>query len=137
MSVDVATADLYDEHGEALSCCRTQFHQYGGRARFQGVAVTLKGHEDNTLLKLIVSEPGHGKIIVIDGGGSLHCAMLGDKNAQTAADNGWEGFIVNGAIRDAARLATIDLGIKALGPTPRKSNKDGNCERDVPVAFGG
>ena len=97
----VATADLYDEYEESLGCCSTQFHQYGARTRFQGVAVTLKGHEDNALLKRVVNEPGHGKVIVIDGDGSLHCAMLGDKNAQLAADNGWEGFVVNGAVRDA------------------------------------
>ena len=133
----VATADLYDQYGESLGCCSTQFHQYGGRTRFQGVAVTLKGHEDNLLLKQLVGEPGHGKVIVIDGDGSLHCAMLGDKNAQRAADNGWEGFVVNGAVRDAARLMTIEIGVMALGTNPRKSDKNGRCHVNVPVAFGG
>jgi regulator of ribonuclease activity A len=132
-----ATADLYDQYGEALACCSTQLLRYGGRARFHGEVVTLKGHEDNALLKVIVSEPGHGKIIVIDGGGSLHSAMLGDKNARQAASNGWEGFVVHGAVRDVAQLASIDIGILALGTSPRKSNKDGKCDVNVPVAFGG
>ena len=136
-SMTDATADLYDEYGESLGCCSTQFHQYGGRTRFQGVVVTVQGHEDNALLKQVVNEPGHGRVIVIDGDGSLHCAMLGDKNAQRAADNGWEGFVVNGAVRDVARLETIGIGVKALGTSPRKSNKDGRGQINVPVAFGG
>lgn len=132
-----STADLYDEHSESLSICTTQFHQYGGRIRFQGTLVTFRGHEDNALLKSVVSEPGHGKVIVIDGDGSLHCAMLGDKAADIAARNGWEGFIINGAIRDAAMVAKIDIGVKALGTNPRKSGKEGRGQLDVPVTFGG
>ena len=131
------TADLYDQFGESLQCCTTQFHQYGGRRHFHGQAVTLQGHEDNTMLSRMVDEPGNGKVIVIDGGGSFHCAMLGDKNAQRAADNGWAGFVVNGVVRDVARLAGIDIGVKALGCSPRKSNKAGNCRINVSVTFGG
>lgn len=137
MSEFILTADLYDEHGESLRACVTQFHQYGGRARFRGAAVTFRGHEDNALLKEVVSQPGRGKVMIIDGDGSLHCAMLGDKMADMAARNGWEGFIINGAIRDAATMAEIDIGVKALGTNPRKSNKEGKGQLDVPVAFGG
>jgi regulator of ribonuclease activity A len=132
-----ATADLYDEHGESLASCDTQFRQFGGRTRFQGTIVTVRSHEDNVLLRQVVSEPGHGRVLVVDGDGSLHCALVGDQIAQLAVSNGWEGVVVHGAVRDTAVLATLDIGIKALGSNPRKSNKNGLGERDVPVAFGG
>ncbi|MFD3486557.1 ribonuclease E activity regulator RraA [Streptomyces sp. NPDC058665] len=131
------TADLYDEHGEELASCDTQFRQYGGRARFQGTVVTVRSHEDNALLKGVLAQPGHGRVAVVDAGGSLHCAMLGDRMAELAASNGWEGVIIHGAIRDAAAVARIDIGVKSLGTNPRKSRKDGVGEVDVPVAFGG
>jgi regulator of ribonuclease activity A len=137
MSDLTPTADLYDQHGEALASCDTQFRQYGGRLRLEGSVVTVRCHEDNALLKTIVSEPGQGKVVVVDGDGSVHCAMLGDKMAELALANGWEGVIINGAIRDAAALGLLDLGIKALGTNPRKSHKHGAGERDVVVSFGG
>jgi len=131
------TADLHDAHGPTLITCSTPFRQYGGRSRFHGEVVTVRSHEDNALLKEIVLEPGHGRVIVVDGDGSLHCAMLGDSMASTAAANGWEGLIINGAVRDSAALAQVDIGIKALGTNPRRSHKHGTGERDVPVAIGG
>ena len=108
MSEITPTADLYDKHGEALASCDTQFHQYGSRARFEGSIVTVRCHEDNALLKGIVSEPGEGKVVVVDGDGSVHCAMLGDKMAELALSNGWEGLVINGAIRDAAAPGHVD-----------------------------
>jgi regulator of ribonuclease activity A len=137
MSEFPLTADLYDEHGDALASCDTQFRQYGGRTRFRGEVVTVRSHEDNALLKKVVGEPGHGKVVVVDGDASVHCAMLGDKMAELAASNGWEGLIINGAIRDAAAVARIDVGVKALGTNPRKSHKHGAGQVNVPVAFGG
>ena len=137
MSTFVPTADLYDEHGPDLASCDTQFRQYGGRTRFQGEIVTVRSHEDNALLKKIVGEPGTGKVVVVDADGSVHCAMMGDKMAEMAQRNGWEGVIINGAVRDVAVLRTLALGIKALGSNPRKSGKTGAGERDVPVSFGG
>jgi regulator of ribonuclease activity A len=137
MSEPTPTADLYDQHGEALASCDTQFRQFGARPRFQGQVVTVRSHEDNALLKQVVSEPGHGKVVVVDADGSVHCAMLGDKMAAVAAGNGWEGLIIHGAIRDAVAVGRIDIGVKALGTNPRKSHKHGAGERDVPVAFGG
>jgi regulator of ribonuclease activity A len=137
MSTFIPTADLYDVHGEALASCDTQFLQFGGRARFQGEIVTLRCHEDNALLKTIMGESGHGKVMVVDGDASVHCALMGDKMAELAVRNGWEGAIINGVIRDAAALSKLDLGVKALGTNPRKSNKHGAGQRDVPVAFGG
>lgn len=131
------TADLYDQHQEALACCDTQFRQFGGRRQFQGSVVTVSSHEDNALLKKIVDEPGDGRVIVVDGGGSVHCAMLGDNMAARAASNGWAGIIINGAVRDAQALASIDLGIKALGTNPRRSHKHGAGAVNVTIAFGG
>jgi regulator of ribonuclease activity A len=131
------TADLYDEHGDALQSCDLQFRQFGGRSRFSGRAVTVRCHQDNALLKSVLSEPGEGRVLVVDGGGSLHTALMGDLIAGLAVENGWSGAIINGAVRDVATLRTLELGIKALGSNPRKSSKTGAGERDVPVEFGG
>ncbi len=130
------TADLYDEHGEDLGSCDLPLRQFGGHATFSGPAVTVRCFEDNALLKSIVSTPGEGRVLVVDGGGSLHSALMGDMIATIAADNGWAGVVIHGAVRDVAVLSTIDLGIKALGSNPRKSTKTGAGERDVPVTFG-
>lgn len=132
-----ATADLYDEYGEDLDSCDLQLRQYGGRTRFRGPAVTVRCHEDNALLKSVLSEPGEGQVLVVDGGGSLHRALMGDVIAGLATGNGWAGVIINGAVRDVVALAALDIGIKALGSNPRKSTKTGAGERDVPVTFGG
>jgi regulator of ribonuclease activity A len=133
----VATADLYDEYGDVLESCDLQFRQFGGRTRFSGRVVTVACHQDNALLKSVLSEPGEGRVLVVDGGGSLHTALMGDLIAGLAVTNGWSGAIINGAVRDVATLRTLELGIKALGSNPRKSTKTGAGERDVPVGFGG
>ncbi|MBN9738178.1 MULTISPECIES: ribonuclease E activity regulator RraA [unclassified Pseudonocardia] len=132
-----ATADLADEYGDSLYSSDTQFRQYGGRAAFGGAAVTLLVHDDNLLVKEAVSEPGAGKVLVIDGGGSCHSALLGDNMAAKAAANGWEGIIVHGAVRDVTALRGLDIGIKAVGSNPRRSGKTGSGRRDVTIALGG
>ncbi len=137
MSDLVPTADLYDEHEEALASCDTQFRQFGGRARFQGEIVTVRCHEDNALLKEVLQGPGAGKVLVVDGDGSLHRALMGDMIAASAVANGWEGVIIHGVVRDSALLAGMDLGVKALGTNPRKSSKNRTGEHNVPVTFGG
>ncbi|SCG76521.1 regulator of ribonuclease activity A [Micromonospora echinaurantiaca] len=131
-----ATADLYDRYGDRLGSCDTQLRQFGGVRAFGGPAVTVRCFEDNALVKAVVSEPGEGRVLVVDGGGSLHTALMGDLIAATAAENGWAGVVINGAVRDVAALHTLPLGIKALGANPRKSAKTGAGERDVPVSFG-
>lgn len=131
------TADLYDEHGEALGSCDAQFRQFGAHRVFSGPAATLRCFEDNALLKSTVSGPGEGRVLVVDGGGSVHTALMGDMIATIAADNGWSGVVINGAVRDVAVLAELPLGIKALGSNPRKSAKDGAGETGVEVSFGG
>jgi regulator of ribonuclease activity A len=131
------TADLYDEHGENLGSCDTQFRQFGGHRTFAGPAVTVRCFEDNTLLKSIISTPGNGGVLVVDGGGSVHKALMGDMIARIAVDNGWAGIVIYGAVRDTSVLAGLPIGIKSLGSNPRKSDKTGAGETNVPVTFGG
>ena len=131
------TADLVDDIGPGVRSCDVQFRQFGARARFVGPIVTVRCFEDNALLKSVLSESGGGRVLVIDGGGSLHTALVGDVIAELARSNGWSGLVVNGAVRDAAALRTLDIGIKALGTNPRKSTKTGAGERDIAVTVGG
>jgi regulator of ribonuclease activity A len=131
------TADLVDEYGDALESCDTQLRQYGARLVFEGTIVTVRCHQDNALVKAVLAEPGAGKVLVVDGGGSLHTALMGDLIAASAVEHDWEGVVIHGAVRDTAALADLDLGVKALGSNPRKSAKTGAGERDVPVSFGG
>ena len=131
------TADLVDEIGPDVRSCDLQLRQYGGRAQFAGPITTVKCFQDNALLKSVLSEAGHGGVLVIDGGGSLHAALVGDVIAGLGVENGWAGLIINGAVRDAATLRTLDIGVKALGTNPRKSTKTGAGQRDIPVGFGG
>jgi len=131
------TADLYDEHGEDLQSCDLQLLQFGAHRSFTGPIVTVRCHEDNALLKATLSEPGNGSVLVVDGAGSVHRALMGDMIAKIAQDNGWAGVVINGAVRDVAILATVELGIKALGSNPRKSTKTGAGQRNEPVTFGG
>ncbi|SEU11200.1 ribonuclease E activity regulator RraA [Nonomuraea wenchangensis] len=132
----ISTADLYDEHGDQLDSCHLQLRQYGGRRAFSGRIATVRCHEDNALLKSVLSEPGEGRVLVVDGGGSLRAALMGDVIAGIAVASGWAGVVINGVVRDVAALRDLDLGIKALGSNPRKSAKTGAGDRDVPVAFG-
>jgi regulator of ribonuclease activity A len=132
-----ATADLVDEIGPDVRSCDLQLRQFGGRDTFAGPVVTVRCFQDNALLKSILSEPGDGAVLVIDGDASLHTALVGDLIAELGRSNGWAGLIINGAVRDASTLRTLDIGIKALGTNPRKSTKTGAGERDVQVSFGG
>jgi regulator of ribonuclease activity A len=131
------TADLYDEHGDDLQSCTTQFRLFGARTSFEGAVTTVRCHEDNVILKATLGEPGAGRVLVVDGGGSLAAALMGDLIADLGASNGWEGVVINGAVRDVEALSKINLGVKALGSNPRKSRKEGVGDRDVEVSFGG
>ena len=131
------TADLVDEIGPDVRSCDLQLTQYGGRPQFAGPITTVRCFEDNALLKSVLSEPGDGGVLVIDGDGSLHAALVGDVIAGLGLDNGWAGLIINGAVRDAATLRTLGIGVKALGTNPRKSTKTGEGLRDAAVEFGG
>ncbi|KAA1250215.1 RraA family protein [Mycobacterium simiae] len=131
------TADLVDDIGPDARSCDLQFRQYGGRDQCAGPISTVRCFEDNALLKSVLSQPGDGRVLVVDGAGSLHCALIGDVIAELARSNGWAGLVVYGAVRDAAALRGIEIGIKALGTNPRKSTKTGAGERDVEVSLGG
>lgn len=131
------TADLVDDIGPDVRSCDLQLRQFGGRSRFAGPITTVKCFEDNALLKSVLSEPGNDGVLVVDGDGSVHTALVGDLIAGLGVDNGWVGLIINGAVRDAAALRTLDIGVKALGTNPRKSGKTGEGVRDVAVHFGG
>jgi regulator of ribonuclease activity A len=138
VSIDFrATADLVDDIGPDVRSCDLQLAQYGATSQFAGPVTTVRCFQDNALLKSVLSEPGDGGVLVIDGHGSLHTALVGDLIAELGRSNGWAGLIINGAVRDAATLRTMDIGIKALGTNPRKSGKTGDGERDVAVEFGG
>ena len=132
-----ATADLYDQHEHRVQVLAPMLSDYGGKRRFSGPIATVKVFEDNSLVRAALEEPGAGKVLVVDGGGSLRCALVGDKLAELASRNGWAGLVVYGCIRDAAAIATIPIGLKAVNTTPRKSAKLGAGDRDIPVQFAG
>ena len=132
----VPTADLVDRYGTELRVCDLQFRQFGAHRGFAGPVRTVSCHEDNGLLRDLLRTPGDGHVLVIDGGGSLRTALVGDLIAGAAQDNSWAGLIVHGAVRDSATLAGLRIGIKALGIIPRKSAKDSAGAVDTPVTFG-
>jgi regulator of ribonuclease activity A len=113
------------------------FRPYGGRRKFYGEIVTIKCFEDNSLVKQTLAENGAEKVMVVDGGGSLRCALLGDMLAAMAAKNGWQGVLIFGCVRDVEILETIDIGVSALNSFPKKSEKRGLGEMNVPVHFAG
>ncbi|HAZ60202.1 MAG TPA: ribonuclease [Gammaproteobacteria bacterium] len=134
--MSLATADLTDEH-PGLQVLELALRDFGGCKAFHGPVTTLKVFEDNSLVRAAFEEPGAGRVLVVDGGGSLRCALVGDLLAELAAKNGWAGAVVYGAIRDSAPIASIAIGLKALATHPRKSVKRGEGQRDIPVSFGG
>jgi regulator of ribonuclease activity A len=137
MTTIKGTADLCDEHGDELQVCEPVFGMYGGRRAFAGPVSTVRCFEDNSRVKEAVDGPGEGRVLVVDGGGSRRRALFGDKLGSAAVKNGWAGVIVYGCIRDSAELGQMNLGIRALGTMPLRSDKRGEGERDVPVRFAG
>jgi regulator of ribonuclease activity A len=135
--VPLFTADVYDEHGEALQSVSTQFESFGGEHHFHGPIRTVRCFEDNSILKELIATPGNGAVLVVDGGASLNCELMGGMMARTMLENGWGGIVLNAAVRDRTELAATALGIKALGSNPRKSSKNGSGEKDIEVSFGG
>ncbi|GAA3638535.1 ribonuclease E activity regulator RraA [Microbacterium awajiense] len=135
--MDIATADLYDQRGDRLDSLSVPLHDVGGRPAFHGPIRTVRCHRDNALVKAMLASSGDGAVLVIDGGGSLESALVGDLIAASAVDNGWAGIIVHGAVRDRTAISGLSIGVKALGFNPRRSAKDGRGEVDVPVEIGG
>ena len=132
-----STCDLYDRVGEKARVAEPIFRDFGARARFSGEAVTVKCFEDNSRVKEILATPGTGKVLVVDGGGSLRYALMGDLIAKDAVAKGWEGVIIDGCVRDTAVLAGLDLGIKALAAIPRKTDRRGEGQTGLPVHVAG
>lgn len=135
------TPDLCDEFendlGSSLFVVSPMFQAYGAQTSFSGQMVTLKIFEDNSLVRTAFAEDGRGKVLVIDGGGSLRCALVGDQLAILAQKNGWEGVVVYGCIRDSGDINGIDIGVRALNTHPQKSIKKNVGDRDIAVTFGG
>lgn len=137
MSDTVSTADLFDTHGDELCSLSLQLRNYGGVTGFTGQIRTIRCFEDNGLVKSVLATPGHGSVLVVDGGGSVQSALMGDQIAAMAVDNGWSGVIIHGAVRDRVALGTLPLGVKALGSNPARSAKNSVGEVDVLVNIGG
>ncbi|KON80291.1 ribonuclease E activity regulator RraA [Azoarcus sp. PA01] len=135
--MEFQTADLCDAHETRVKVVSPMFRSYGARTAFCGPITTLKVFEDNSLVRAALEEPGEGKVLVVDGGGSLRCALVGDQLALLGVKNGWAGVIVYGCIRDSKPIGTMELGVFALGTHPLKSIKKGAGERDIAVTFGG
>ncbi len=133
-----STADLVDQYLDSgrITACETQFLQLGKRVNFKGRVRTVRTFEDNALIRRVLAEAGQGQVLVVDGGGSLRTALIGDQIAALAVSNGWAGLVVWGAVRDVAMLTTLDIGIKALGSNPWKSSKTGSGVIDLCVRFG-
>ena len=129
------TADLCDDHSDQLLVAAPMFHDYGKQISFGGSITTVKCFEDNSLVRQQLENAGDGRVLVVDGGGSMRCAMVGDMLAKLGSDNGWSGIIVYGCIRDSGVIATIEIGVKAMATHPLKSVKKGVGEINVPVHF--
>lgn len=135
--MSLQTAELCDRHEAELQLADPIFRDYGGVTSFHGAIATVRAPEDNSLVRKAVEEPGHGRVLVIDGGGTMRYALLGDQLAELAAKNGWSGVVVNGCIRDSEAISKMRLGVKAVGTFPRKTVKRNEGEREVPVRFAG
>ncbi|MFK8018706.1 MAG: ribonuclease E activity regulator RraA [Pseudomonadales bacterium] len=133
----LSTPDLCDEHPNDVSVCELQFMQFGQREKFSGKIRTVKCFEDNSLVKQILAEPGSGQVLVVDGGGSLRRALLGDQIAASAVKHEWAGLIFYGAVRDVNEINSLAIGVRALGSIPLKTEKLGAGQVDVPISFGG
>jgi len=132
-----ATADLCDDHEDALEILAPVFRDFGDSRAFYGQVFCIKVYEDNTLVARTLEQPGAGRVLVVDGGGSIRCALLGDRLGDMAVRNDWAGIVVYGCVRDSEQLAKLPIGIKALASMPRKSKKRGEGILDVSLDLPG
>lgn len=137
MTPSPATTDLSDAHADMLQYCTPVFRDYGGVTAFHGPVSTLKVFEDNVIVRAAVETKGEGRVLVVDGAGSLNCALFGGNLATLAAQNGWAGVVVYGCIRDTLELVAEKVGVKALAAHPKRSARLGAGEKDVTVRFAG
>ncbi len=137
--MEFTTADLCDRFSdrETFQIAEPVLRQFGGSRRFCGQITTLKVFEDNSLLRAVLEEQGHGRVLVVDGGGSKRCALFGDNLARLAVQNGWQGVIIYGCIRSADLIEQMPIGVLALNTHPLRSRKHGQGDRDVMITFAG
>jgi regulator of ribonuclease activity A len=126
------TTDLLDAH-PTLEACDAGLAHYGGRRRFHGPVVTVRCFEDNSRVRELLKSPGQGRVLVVDGGGSRRCALVGDLLAAAGHENGWAGVVVAGCVRDSAALAALPIGVLALGLQPRRSERHDQGVVGVPL----
>ena len=131
------TPDICDDFLDQLQVLEPLFTEFGGKEKFSGEIVTIKCFEDNSLVKQTLGTAGHGKVLVVDGGGSLRCALLGDILGAMAVQNGWQGLLINGCVRDVEILKGMDLGVRSLSCYPLKSNKRNEGQLNVAIRFAG
>jgi len=131
------TADLVDAYDAEMHFCDLPFLRFGARRSFSGEIQTVECHEDNGLLRTELRKPGQGKVLVVDGGGSRRVALIGDQLAELVFRNGWSGIIINGAVRDSAQIANMDVGVFCISVTPKKPTNQGQGKLSGPVSFGG
>ena len=136
--MELSTADLCDKYPDRVRVADPEiFRDYGGRKIFSGKIHTVKCFENNPYVRKALEGPGEGKVLVVDGGGSLRCALLGDMLGEIAVKNKWNGVIVYGCIRDSAALRNLDLGVLAIGTNPMKSSKEDEGQEDLMISFAG
>ena len=135
--MNMSVPDICDEFLPEIQVLQPLFQAYGGQKKFSGEVVTIKCFEDNSLVKQTLGTDGHGKVLVVYGGGSLRCALLGDLLGAMAAKNGWQGILINGCVRDVEILKGIPIGVSALNCLPLKSKKRNEGQLNIPVSFAG
>jgi regulator of ribonuclease activity A len=133
----IATADLNDANPDLVRVCNLQFRSFGKKLEFAGPCFTVKVFEDHRKVRAVAETPGEGRVLVVDGGGSLRMGLMGDQMAELAMSNGWIGAVINGPVRDSRAIDALDFGVKALGTTARRSTDEIGGLTDLPVAFGG
>ena len=136
-NIAISTPDLCDQHADKVRVVEPIFKSFGGNTAFSGEIVTVKCFEDNSCVRKVLTETGDERVLVVDGGGSMRRACLGDMLCEMAVKNRWSGILVYGCVRDVDAIAQINLGVQAIGIHPMKTEKKGVGEIDVPVTFGG
>lgn len=131
------TPDLCDRFGDRVAVAEPLFRDFGGRPAFAGEIETVRVFEDNALVRKVLEGEGRGRVLVVDGGGSRRCALVGARLAVLASTNGWSGIVVNGCVRDIGEIGAVALGVKALAACPRPPSKTGAGEQGAPVSFAG
>ena len=135
--MELTTADLCDAYPQLIRVLDPCFRNYGGTDRFSGPIETVKVYEDNAVVREILETEGRGRVLVVDGGGSLRCALVGGRLGELAQSSGWSGLLINGCVRDTLELARIAVGIRALNAVPMRSGKEGKGSVGATISFAG